>query len=302
MNTVRSKNEWQEVYGNGFGVGAQLRQVPIELLDPWVDTDGSMQPFRAYDKAEFDELTENVRQLGIITPLCVRPIGERFQILAGHNRCAAAKAAGLRTVPALIKAVDDDEAVGILVNSNLRQRQKIRPSEKAKAYKLLMDANRRKAGRQQKDTENLTQVVSDSRTRTDEIVGAEYGESREQVRRYIRLNALIPELLKMADDQQLKFVAAVELSYLPKEAQKIVFNALESGMKLSTAKAKKLHAAMPVTEADVQALLKEKAKQPTVTIKIECETKEIAAALAADESFLRDAKAALRKLMKEHLG
>ena len=138
MNEARGSNEWQEAYGGGFGVQngeAQLSNVPVELLEPWQDNEGKGQPFRMYSDAQLNALAENIRRHGIITPLRVRPVGRRFQILAGHNRCTAAKLIGLRTVPALVETVDDAQAAEILVDSNLQQRQELLPSEKAFAYK-----------------------------------------------------------------------------------------------------------------------------------------------------------------------
>lgn len=297
MNTARNANEWQDVYGGGFAAGAQLRQVPVELLDPWTDENGKGQPFHLYTKEEFDEMVESVRQRGIITPLHVRPIGRRFQILAGHNRCAAAKALGLRTVPALVADVDDAEATLIMIDSNLKQRQKITPSEKAKAYKLRIEAMKRQGKRTDLTS---TQVVSKSRT--DEEIGQQNGDSREQVRRYIRLNSLIPELLEMVDNNQLKFVSAVELSYLPTATQQMVLDELRDGKKnLTTAKAKNLHSAMPTAKAAVRALMGDTPKAPMLTFKLKCSNQADVAALARNADFQAEAEAALRAVMERYM-
>lgn len=300
MNTARNANEWQDVYGGGFAAEAQLRQVPVELLDPWTDANGEGQPFHLYTKEEFDEMVESVRQRGIITPLHIRPIGRRFQILAGHNRCAAAKVLGLRTVPALVADVDDAEATLIMIDSNLKQRQKLTPSEKAKAYKMMLEAMKRQGQRSDRTSPTSTQVVSKSRT--DEEIGQQNGDSREQVRRYIRLNSLIPELLEMVDNNQLKFVSAVELSYLPAATQQMVLDELRDGKKnLTTAKAKNLHSAMPTAKAAVRALMGDTPKAPMLTIRLKCSSQAEVAALARNTDFQAAAEAALRKLMKKHL-
>lgn len=300
MNTARNANEWQDVYGGGFAAEAQLRQVPVELLDPWTDANGEGQPFHVYTKEKFDEMVESVRQRGIITPLNIRPIGRRFQILAGHNRCAAAKVLGLRTVPALVADVDDAEATLIMIDSNLKQRQKLTPSEKAKAYKMMLEAMKRQGQRSDRTSPTSTQVVSKSRT--DEEIGQQNGDSREQVRRYIRLNSLIPELLEMVDNNQLKFVSAVELSYLPAATQQMVLDELRDGKKnLTTAKAKNLHSAMPTAKAAVRALMGDTPKAPMLTIRLKCSSQAEVAALARNTDFQAAAEAALRKLMKKHL-
>ena len=353
MNTARNANEWQDVYGGGFAAGAQLRQVPVELLDPWTGENGEGQPFHLYTKEEFDEMVESVRRRGIITPLNIRPLGRRFQILAGHNRCAAAKALGLRTVPALVADVDDAEATLIMVDSNLKQRQKLTPSEKAKAYLLRAEAQKKKAGRPRKqegknmgqlvpnfsrererekgstvnDENNVGQVVPNfprecerekgntmddeknmgqvvpyfENARTTAQIGAENGESYKTVQRYIRLNKLIPELLEMTDDERLKFVCAVELSYLSSEAQRFVLEELKAGKRLTTAKAKNLHSAMPTTKAAVRALMGDTPKAPMLTFKLKCSSQAEVAALASNADFQAEAEAALRAVMERYM-
>ncbi len=272
MNEARGSNEWQEAYGGGFGVKSgetRLSNVPVELLDPWQDDKGKGQPFRMYSEAQLNELAENIRRHGIITPLRVRPVGRRFQILAGHNRCTAAKLIGLRTVPALVETVDDAQAAEILVDSNLQQRQELLPSEKAFAYKLKLDAMKRQAGRPSK--ENSSQIETNFiGTRSDDRLAADMPDSRAQIQRYIRLTYLIPELLQMVDDGSLKLIAGVELSFLPLNIQTILLRLmLEDSVKINTAKAKLLHKVMPETEEAVRALLLPKPKAPALTLKLE---------------------------------
>ena len=308
MNEARGANEWQEAYGGGFGMqGTRLTHVPVELLDPWQDADGKAQPFRSYGEAELTELAENIRQHGIITPLRVRPMGRRFQILAGHNRCEAAKKIGLRTVPAIVESVDDDEAAQLLVDSNLQQRQKLLPSEKAFAYKLKLEAMKRKAGRPSatncgqnvhnfnndgnggqnvhnfnddgnggqnvhnfNDDGNGGQNVHHFGTdRSRESLGEIIGESGRQIQRYIRLTYLIPELLQLVDADKIKVIAGVELSFLPLNMQNILLTMLQDeGVKLSTAKAAMLHREMPTTEEHLRFLLESKPKQQAPVFKL----------------------------------
>ncbi|MEM5781279.1 MAG: ParB/RepB/Spo0J family partition protein, partial [Lawsonibacter sp.] len=129
------------------GGGAQPAEVPLERLSPWQDAEHSRQPFRPYPMEKLRELAENIAQYGVLSPIFVRPYESGYQILAGHNRVAAAKLAGLTTIPAVVREVDDDTAKLVLTDSNLYQREKLLPSEKAWAYRIRLDAIRRKAGR-----------------------------------------------------------------------------------------------------------------------------------------------------------
>lgn len=297
MNNARGATEWRDTFGGGFTPsGSRLIQAPLELLEPWSDAAGNMQPFRSYSPAELEDLADNIRQHGIITPLRLRPIGGRFQILSGHNRCKAAKLAGLRTVPAIVEDVDDDEAALILVDSNLKQRQKITPSEKARAYKLRLEAMRRQGKRT-----DLTSRHDVGKLETADVIGEQAGDTGRTVQRYVRLTYLIPELLEMVDDERLKIMCAVELSYLPPATQKMVLGALDDGLKLSAIKAKNLHTSMPTTEEGVRALLSDKVKKPILTFKVECADEESAAALSSNAAFQSEVAAAVRRIMRRYL-
>ena len=327
MNNARGATEWRDTFGGGFTPsGSRLIQAPLELLEPWSDAAGNMQPFRSYSAAELEDLADNIRQHGIITPLRLRPIGGRFQILSGHNRCKAAKLAGLRTVPAIVEDVDDDEAALILVDSNLKQRQKITPSEKARAYKLRLEAMRRQGkrtdltsrhdvGKSENDSaatsrhdvgksENDSAATSRhdvGKLETADVIGEQAGDTGRTVQRYVRLTYLIPELLEMVDDERLKIMCAVELSYLPPATQKMVLEALDDGLKLSAIKAKNLHTSMPTTEEGVRALLSDKVKKPILTFKVECADEESAAALSSNAAFQSEVAAAVRRIMRRYL-
>ena len=147
-------------------------------------------------------------------------------MISGHRRKMASELAGKETMPCIVRNLSDDQAVIVMVDSNL-QREEILPSEKAFAYKMRLEAMNRQAGRPSKN--NLTPVVSDlNGLRTNEMLGKEVGESRETIRRYIRLTELIPEILEMVDDKKISMRPAVELSYLPKEEQEILYDTMES--------------------------------------------------------------------------
>lgn len=312
MNNARGATEWRDTFGGGFvPSGSRLIQAPLELLEPWSDAAGNTQPFRSYSAAELEDLADNIRQHGIITPLRLRPMDGRFQILSGHNRCKAAKLAGLRTVPAIVEDVDDDEAALILVDSNLKQRQKITPSEKARAYKLRLEAMRRQGKRTDLTSrhdvgksENDSAATSRhdvGKLETADVIGEQAGDTGRTVQRYVRLTYLIPELLEMVDDERLKIMCAVELSYLPPATQKMVLEALDDGLKLSAIKAKNLHTSMPTTEEGVRALLSDKIRKPILAFKVECADEESAAALSSNAAFQSEVAAAVRKIMRRYL-
>ena len=173
------------------------------------------------------ETIESVRDHGVLVPALVRekPTGG-YEMISGHRRKMASELAGKETMPCIVRNLSDDQAVIVMVDSNL-QREEILPSEKAFAYKMRLEAMNRQAGRPSKN--NLTPVVSDlNGLRTNEALGKEVGESRETIRRYIRLTELIPEILDMVDNKKIAMRPAVELSYLPKEEQEILYDAMES--------------------------------------------------------------------------
>ena len=184
--------------------------IPVEKLRPFEG-----HPFKVKDDEEMNTLIESVQTQGILSPLIVRPIEntEEYEVISGHRRLHAAVKAGIREVPALIYALDRDSAAIAVVDSNLH-REHILPSEKAFAYKMKLDAMKHQGWRTDLTS---TQVVSKSRT--DEMVGVDNGDSREQVRRYIRLTNLIPEILQYVDEGRIAFTPAVELSYLNEQEQ-----------------------------------------------------------------------------------
>ena len=191
--------------------------VPISLIDDFAE-----HPFQVRDDEDMERLIQSIDNNGVLNPVILRKNGERYELIAGHRRKHACLRLGISSIPAIVRELSRDEAVVEMVDSNL-QREHILPSEKAYAYKMKMDAMKRKAGRPK---ENSTPMVSN--LRTDEIIGEESGESREQVRRYIRLTELIPELLTMVDEEKIAFRPAVELSYLTEDEQRDLLETIES--------------------------------------------------------------------------
>ena len=196
----------------------QAMQLPIQKLRPFEN-----HPFQVKDDDEMNQLVWSVLTQGVLTPLVVRPLenGE-YEVISGHRRLHACQKAGIETVPALIYALDRDAAAIALVDSNLH-REKILPSEKAFAYKLKMDAMSRQGQRT-----DLTSTQVGRKLETAEIIGEQSGESRNQVRRYIRLTELIPEILRMVDAGKIALTPAVELSYLTRQEQQDLLETMES--------------------------------------------------------------------------
>ena len=196
----------------------QAAQLPVNKLRPFEG-----HPFKVTDDAEMEQLTWSILTQGLLTPITVRPLdNNEYEVISGHRRLHACQKAGIETVPALIYALDRDAAAIALVDSNLH-REKILPSEKAYAYKLKMDAMSRQGERT-----DLTSTQLVSKLRTNEMVGETNGDSRETVRRYIRLTELIPEILSMVDSGRIALTPAVELSYLTPQEQRDLLETMES--------------------------------------------------------------------------
>lgn len=180
-------------------------------------------PFKVIDDAAMQEMAESVKQSGVLSPGIVRPL-ERggYELLAGNRRKRASELAGLDQMPIIIKNLTDDEAVILMVDSNL-QREELLPSEKAFAYKLKLDAMKRQGMRT-----DLTSSPLGTKLRSDEELSQQVGESRNQIQRYIRLTELTPDLLELVDEKKIAFRPAVELSYLTKEEQQILYDVIDT--------------------------------------------------------------------------
>ena len=197
---------------------AQAAYLPIEKLKPF---EGN--PFQVKDGEEMDQLVYSILTQGLLTPISVRPIeNNEYEVISGHRRLHACKKAGIETVPALIYTLSKDEATIAMVDSNLH-REKILPSEKAFAYKLKMDAMNRQGQRT-----DLTSGQVGPKFRTDELIAQNSSDSARQIKRYIRLTVLIPEILQMVDDSKIALTPAVELSYLTKQEQRDLLETMES--------------------------------------------------------------------------
>ena len=212
----------------------QLAELDIESLIPFKD-----HPFREYPEEKMQEMVESVTEHGILMPILVRPIdsGEGYEIISGHNRVEACRRAGIKTIPATIREMDDDTAVILMVDSNLRQRDKLLPSEKAKAYQMKMEAIKRQGARR-----DLTSCQVGTNFRADKAVAENTDDSARQVQRFIRLNSLSAPLLDYVDEGTLAFNPAVEVSYLDPADQQVVYEIMERDqISPSLSQAQKLH-------------------------------------------------------------
>lgn len=241
----------------------QVQQIPIGELYPFKN-----HPFKVLDDDSMSDTVESVKQYGVLSPLIARPRPKGgYEIISGHRRQHAAELAGLETLPVIVRQMDDDAAIILMVDSNL-QREHILPSERAFAYKMKLDAMKNQGTRSDLTS---TQVVS--KLRSNEKLGAENNQSRETVRRFIRLTNLTPELLDMVDNKTVSFNPAVELSYLSPEQQQEVIRAMDDTQNfpsVSQAKRiKKLAQDGTFTTETIVAIMGEEKKSEldTVTIK-----------------------------------
>lgn len=222
-------------------------------------------PFKVINDEKMQEMVKSVNEYGVILPVIVRPKEDgTYEMISGHRRKRACELAGIKQIRCIVKDLTDDEATILMVDSNI-QREEILPSEKAFAYKLKLEAMKHQGKRiDLEENETSTPVVS--KLRTDEILGEEVGESRENIRRYIRLTYLIPELLEEVDNKRIAFRPAVELSYLEEDYQYVVLNKLqydEVSPSLSQAiTLKKMQQEGTISEEKIENLLdKEKPNQ-----------------------------------------
>ena len=213
----------------------KIQILPLSELHPFEG-----HPFQVRDDEEMDKMVDSVKEYGVMTPAIVRPRRDGgYEIVAGHRRCHASRRAGVDTMPCIVRDMDDDTAIILMVDSNC-QREHILPSEKAKAYQMKLEAMKRKAGRPSKN--NSAQVGPN--LWASERVALDAGESKSQVKRYIALNNLTPDLMQLVDDGRLKTTPAVELSYLtPEEQEEFLSYMEEEGCTPSLSQAQKLKAA-----------------------------------------------------------
>ena len=194
----------------------QVQQIPIDALHPFTN-----HPFKVLDDEAMTRTVESIAQYGVLAPLIARPRPEGgYEIISGHRRKHAAELANLDTVPVIVRNMEDDAATILMVDSNL-QREHILPSERAFAYKMKLDAIKNQGARS-----DLTSAQLGRKLESADIVGKEAGDSRNQVRRFIRLTNLVPELLDMVDEKKISFNPAVELSYLDESQQRDFLEAM----------------------------------------------------------------------------
>ena len=228
-------------------------------------------PFKVINDEKMQEMVKSVKEYGVILPVIVRPKEDgTYEMISGHRRKRACELAGIKQIRCIVKDLTDDEATILMVDSNI-QREEILPSEKAFAYKLKLEAMKHQGKRiDLEENETSTPVVS--KLRTDEILGEEVGESRENIRRYIRLTYLIPELLEEVDNKRIAFRPAVELSYLSEENQYVVENIFEFDEvtpSLSQAiRLKKLEQEGNLTEEKIEEILQQEKPNQKEYIKI----------------------------------
>ena len=191
------------------------------------------------DDAKMQDLIDSIRENGILSPTLIRPVGnDEYEMVSGHRRMHAAMKLGMETIPAIIRDMTDDEAIVKMVDSNI-QREELLPSEKAFAYKMKLEAMRRTAGR---PSNNLSQ--NGTNFRVDQEIANQVNESRNQIRRYIRLTELIPELLDFVDRRRLQFTVAVEISYIDKEIQGWLFEYIRENGPVKLNQVKELRTAL----------------------------------------------------------
>ena len=201
---------------------SKIRDIPLELIDDFPD-----HPFKVRDDEDMMQLVESVKERGVITPATVRQKEDgRYELVSGHRRKRACELAGFETLRSEIVDLNRDEATILMVESNF-QRSEILPSEKAFAYKMRLEAMKRQAGRPRKEKVSPVEKLAGKDALSVSRIGEEVGESREQIRRYIRLTNLVPELLEFVDEGRIKMRPAVELSYLDEDCQRDVVDEID---------------------------------------------------------------------------
>ena len=231
-----------------------ITNIPVEKLKPFPN-----HPFQVRDDDSMRETVESIKTYGVLQPAIVRPTKDGdYEILSGHRRKRACELAGRKTIPAIVRELDDDAAIIFMVDSNL-QRENILPSERAAAYKMKMEALKRQGVRT-----DLTSSQVETKLRSDQKVAEEAGESRAQIQRYIRLTELQPELQQMVDEKKMAFTPAVEISYLKPDEQRMLLDTISSEQatpSLSQAqRLKKLSQAGELTDDSMLSIMSEQKK------------------------------------------
>lgn len=247
----------------------QVQQIPLSEIRPFKN-----HPFKVADDELMQQTIDSIMQVGVLNPAIIRPAPEGgYEMVAGHRRLHAADLAGLKTIPAIVRNLDDDEAVILMVDSNL-QRETISPIERAQAYKMKLEALKHQGKRV--DLEGKSTSTQIAQKLSVEKVAAEAGTSRDQVRRYIRLTELLPEVQKKVDSKEIAFSPAVELSYLTHDEQKQFLDAMDYSQNtpsLSQAqRLKKLSREGKCTKEAMRSIMSEEKKEEQERITLSSDT------------------------------
>ena len=247
----------------------QVQQIPLSEIRPFKN-----HPFKVADDELMQQTIDSIMQVGVLNPAIIRPAPEGgYEMVAGHRRLHAADLAGLKTIPAIVRNLDDDEAVILMVDSNL-QRETISPMERAQAYKMKLEALKHQGKRV--DLEGKSTSTQIAQKLSVEKVAAEAGTSRDQVRRYIRLTELLPEVQKKVDSKEIAFSPAVELSYLIHDEQKQFLDAMDYSQNtpsLSQAqRLKKLSREGKCTKEAMRSIMSEEKKEEQERITLSSDT------------------------------
>ena len=243
----------------------KIQNIPVKSIKPFTD-----HPFRVIDDSLMQQTIDSIRQVGILTPVIVRPDRDGgYEMISGHRRLYAAEAVGLYDIPAVVRNLTDDEAVILMVDSNL-QRETILPSERAKPYKMKMEAIKRQGERTDLTSVQVGQKLDRKTSR--ELLSENSPDSPSQIRRYIRLNELDPKLLKMVDEGKIGMTPAVELSFLKPDEQSLLLETIDSEQStpsLSQAqRMKKLSVEGKLDDDSMLAIMSEQKKPENVTISL----------------------------------
>lgn len=216
-NANISLTKFDDIFKTQEDFAERVVEIPLSELYPFQN-----HPFQVKEDAEMEKTVESVKQYGVLNPAIARPRKEGgYELISGHRRHRASELAGKETMPVIVRELDDDEAVILMVDANL-QRETILPSERAFAYRMKLEAMKHQGERV-----DITSRQVVDKLKSADVLGNDIGESGRQIQRYIRLTELIPELLKMVDEKCIAFNSAVELSYLKKEEQKNLLDAME---------------------------------------------------------------------------
>lgn len=244
----------------------RVKILPVKELVPFKD-----HPFKILDDEDMHKLIESIKEYGVYTPLMARPLpdGNGYELISGHRRLAACESLGIKEIPVIVRNMSDDEAVIAMVDANL-QRESVLPSEKAFAYKMKLEAMKRQGKRNDLASNQLGRKLE-----TAEIIGQKTGDSKNQVRRYIRLTHLIPELLEKVDNGKIAFNPAVEISFLTEEEQTMLNEAMElndcTPSHAQTIRLKKLSHDSELTEETINEIMSEEKPNQREQIKFDRE-------------------------------